>query len=47
MRKLTVKLKRCSDTSIVDGVERKFVDSGEHLQKGTGKFDLLRAPFDV
>jgi hypothetical protein len=47
MRKLTLKLKRCSDTSIVDGDERKFADSGEHLRKGTRKFDLLRAPLDV
>jgi hypothetical protein len=39
-----MKLKRCLDTSIVDGDEYKFVDSSEHLQKGTEKFDRFRPP---
>jgi hypothetical protein len=38
MRKLTRNLMGCSDTLIVDGDERKFTDSGEHLQKGKPKF---------
>jgi hypothetical protein len=46
-RGLTVKLKRFSDTSIVDRDERKFMDFDEHLQKGMDKFDLLRACLDV
>jgi hypothetical protein len=39
-----MKLKRCSDTSIVDGDEHKFADSGEHLLKGMEKFDRFRPP---
>jgi hypothetical protein len=44
MCKLSRNLMGCSDTAIVDGDERKFADSGEHLQKGTGKFDRFRTP---
>jgi hypothetical protein len=39
-----MKLKRFSDTSIVDRDERKFTDFDEHLQKGTDKFDRFRPP---
>jgi hypothetical protein len=37
-------LKRCPDMSIVAEDELKLVDSGEHLRKGTGKFDRFRTP---
>jgi hypothetical protein len=35
MRKLTVELMDCSDVSRVDGDELDFIDSGEHLRRGT------------
>jgi hypothetical protein len=38
MRTLTLYLNICSAMPIVTGVERDFMDSGEHLQKGMSKF---------
>jgi hypothetical protein len=35
MRKLTVELSRCSESSIMDGADRNFADSGEWLQRKT------------
>jgi hypothetical protein len=44
MRRLTVDLSIWSTTTIVDGGELGFADSGEVLQKGTPQFTQLRAP---
>jgi hypothetical protein len=42
MRKLTVKLSRCSKSLIMDGADRNLTDSGELLQRGTAKIHRLR-----
>jgi hypothetical protein len=47
MRRLTVKLMRCSVVSIDDGGERTFVDSSELLQKKSVKFSRLQLSLDA
>jgi hypothetical protein len=42
--KLTRMLKRYSEGRLLDGDERMAMDSGEHLWKGTGKFNRFRTP---
>jgi hypothetical protein len=41
---LTRKLSASSARSMVDGDELKLADSGEHLRKGTEKFDRFKTP---
>jgi hypothetical protein len=41
MRTLTLHLKVCSAVPIVNGVERDFMDSGEHMRSKTTKFAQL------
>jgi hypothetical protein len=47
MRRLTVKLMRCSMVLIDDGGERTFADSGEWLQKKSAQFAPLQASPDA
>jgi hypothetical protein len=47
MRELTLEMIRCTAVAIVDGDVFDFADSSKHLRRGTGKFDLLRAPLDA